>query len=151
MGVIFLSYCFAFYIGHIFIVEQVRDSSGQDPYTSGDVLACFFGIIFGFFSLGMAAPNIKAVSEGQVAGKLAYDIIDRVPAVRNNDKAIKSFTNGKIRFENCHFTYSSRPDQKILEAFSATFQAGQTTALVGPSGSGKSTIVQMVERFYDPD
>lgn len=42
-------------------------------------MSCFFGIIFGIFSLGAASPNIKAVVEGRVAGKLAYEIIDRKP------------------------------------------------------------------------
>lgn len=48
------------------------------------------------------------------------------------------------------FYYPSRPDNQILKNFSATFEYGKTTAIVGPSGSGKSTIVQLIERFYDP-
>jgi ATP-binding cassette subfamily B (MDR/TAP) protein 1 len=39
----------------------------------------------------------------------------------------------------------------VLNNFSINFEAGKTTALVGSSGSGKSTIVQLIERFYDPE
>jgi len=57
---------------------------------------------------------------------------------------------GSIEFKNVTFYYPSRPDNQILRNFSAKFELGKTTAIVGPSGSGKSTIVQLIERFYDP-
>ena len=57
---------------------------------------------------------------------------------------------GHLEFKNVTFVYPSRPDQKILDDFTTTFELGKTTALVGPSGSGKSTVVQLLERFYDP-
>ena len=37
----------------------------------------------------------------------------------------------------------------MLDNFSAKFEKGKTTAIVGPSGSGKSTIITLIERFYD--
>ena len=58
---------------------------------------------------------------------------------------------GTIEFKNVTFRYPSRPEQKILDQFSCRFEQGKTTAIVGASGSGKSTIVQLLERFYDPE
>ena len=40
---------------------------------------------------------------------------------------------------------------KALDGVNLKFERGKVTALVGPSGSGKSTIVQLLERFYDPE
>lgn len=40
--------------------------------------------------------------------------------------------------------------RNTFERVTFSIKAGESTAIVGPSGSGKSTIVQLVERFYDP-
>lgn len=56
-------------------------------------MSCFFGVVFGVFALGMASPNIKAVVEGQVAGKLAYDIINRKPKIIIDDPTAKKINN----------------------------------------------------------
>lgn len=58
---------------------------------------------------------------------------------------------GELTFKNVRFRYPSRPDTTVFESLSLTIPAGKTVALVGTSGSGKSTIVQLIERFYDPD
>lgn len=56
-----------------------------------------------------------------------------------------------VVFDSVSFAYPSRADVTVLDNFSATFNAGKVTAIVGPSGSGKSTIVGLVERWYDVD
>jgi hypothetical protein len=85
---IFSYYAYAFLIGTILIENDKENSNSYrwgdtesitfcPLYNAGDIISCFFGVVFGVFSLGMATPNIKAVTEGRVAGKMAYDIIER--------------------------------------------------------------------------
>ena len=50
----------------------------------------------------------------------------------------------------CRFAYPSRSDVNVLKGLSMHVRPGQKFALVGSSGGGKSTIVNLIQRFYDP-
>ena len=54
---------------------------------------------------------------------------------------------GDVTFEHVKFGY--KPEQIVINDFSATVKAGQKVALVGPTGAGKSTMVKLLMRFYD--
>ena len=56
-------------------------------------MGCLFGIMCGMFALGGITSNIKCVLEGLVAGKLAYEIIDRIPLIKLDDPETRSIGN----------------------------------------------------------
>ncbi|WP_415182778.1 ABC transporter transmembrane domain-containing protein [Phaeovulum sp.] len=58
---------------------------------------------------------------------------------------------GAIAFENVTFHYPSRPHTSAMEGVSLNIEPGETVALVGPSGAGKTTVIQLIQRFWDPE
>ena len=58
---------------------------------------------------------------------------------------------GEINFSDVTFAYPTRADEAALSHVNLNIQPGETIALVGLSGAGKSTIIQLLQRFYDPD
>jgi ATP-binding cassette subfamily B protein len=65
-------------------------------------------------------------------------------------KPLHQPAEGRIRFEDVHFSYPSREGQMALNGVDFEISPGETVALVGPSGAGKTTILQLLLRFYDP-
>ena len=57
--------------------------------------------------------------------------------------------HGDFEMNHVHFTYPG--GTKALHDVSLRIPAGKTTALVGLSGAGKSTIVNLLDKFYQPD
>ncbi|MCH5596675.1 ABC transporter ATP-binding protein [Niabella ginsengisoli] len=54
-------------------------------------------------------------------------------------------------FEMKHVTFTYPNGTKALHDISLTIERGKTTALVGLSGAGKSTILNLLNKFYEPD
>ena len=98
-------------------------------------------------------PNIQALIKARVVGKEIFDVIDRVPEIKDHEKCTNDFEiKNHIIFKDLSFRYPTQPAhvRNVLDGMNFKIRAGETTAIVGPSGSGKSTIVQMIERFYSP-
>lgn len=62
--VIYSTYAYSFWIGSIFVEKEIWNQAVNRPYTGGDLLACFFGVIIGLFSLAQSTNHFKAVKEG---------------------------------------------------------------------------------------
>ncbi|WP_299668890.1 ABC transporter ATP-binding protein [uncultured Ruegeria sp.] len=81
--------------------------------------------------------------------QMLFNMLDE-PETLPEEANPKTLPDGprEVVFEDVTFGYRRR--DPILEAFSLTFEAGKTTALVGLSGGGKSTILNLALRLYDP-
>ncbi len=64
---------------------------------------------------------------------------------------VKGRLRGEIVFDAVSFRYPARPETSAMNGVSLVVRPGETVALVGPSGAGKTTVIQLIQRFYDPD
>ena len=57
---------------------------------------------------------------------------------------------GELRLEDVHFSHEQRSDA-VLRGVDLVIPAGLKVAISGASGVGKSTLIDLLQRFYDPD
>ncbi|CAK1551194.1 unnamed protein product [Leptosia nina] len=96
------------------------------------------------------APNFQ---KGIKAAGRVMAILDRESKITDPHKpAADNFRGtGEASLQNVSFRYPTRPLIQVLKGLNLEIENGKTIALVGASGCGKSTIIQLLERYYDPD
>ncbi|KAH9849517.1 P-loop containing nucleoside triphosphate hydrolase protein [Lenzites betulinus] len=116
------------------------------------------------FFVGLMSTTFSAIQAGNVfsfvpdissAKGAASDVIkllDSMPEIdaESPEGDVPKNVSGRIRFENVHFRYPTRPGVRVLRDLNLVVEPGTYVALVGASGCGKSTTIQLIERFYDP-
>lgn len=107
--------------------------------------------------LGMAIGPVQSLLGLYVALQRMTVSLGRVMELRGEEATIVSPVApkpmpmvGELRLENLHFSWPGRP-QPVLQGVQAVIPSGLKVALSGPSGVGKSTLIDLLQRFYDPD
>ena len=112
---------------------------------------CEFSTLFNR-ALGDATLCLSAFTDGRAAAHRLFKTIERKPKINSDVSAgmVLEDIKGDVDLKDVYFSYPSRPGQLIFNGLSLHVSSGKTMALVGESGSGKSTVINLVERFYDP-
>ena len=78
-----------------------------------------------------------------------FDILDAKDEKEPTGTYRPEQVKGEFEMRGVDFTYPN--GTKALHDINMTIKSGEITALVGLSGAGKSTIVNLLDKFYEPD
>lgn len=137
-----LSRACAFLVGGYWVVQ------GSWPLGSLIAFSTYLGMAIGPVQslLGLyVALQRMTVSLGRV-----MELRGEAPGVASPAQPKPMPSGGELRLDNLGFSHVGR-NQPVLHDISVTLPAGRKVALSGPSGGGKSTLIDLLQRFYDPD
>lgn len=78
-----------------------------------------------------------------------FDIVDSAEDIEPSGNYRPEKVEGRFELRGVDFTYPN--GNKALHSIDMDINPGQITALVGLSGAGKSTVVNLLDKFYEPD
>jgi len=89
------------------------------------------------------------INDAFIYAEAYFQIIEDDEEIEANGGYVVTEAEGTFEMRDVSFTYPN--GTKALHNVSLKIQKGKTTALVGLSGAGKSTILNLLNKFYEPD
>lgn len=114
----------------------------------------FFAFAFAFFQIIEPAKNFSTAFFNWKKGMAAVDRLNEVlqiPAEKIDYTHDQSLTfEDVLSLKNIDFAYPNSK-QRVLNGFNLTIYPNEIIGIKGPSGIGKSSIIQLLNRFYEPN
>ncbi len=98
----------------------------------------------------LVAANIQ-IQEGKVAFERMFEFAS-IPSEQSVNQITNTTLLKRINTLNIHnisFRFAGR--KEVLSNVTLTIKKGEIVALLGESGGGKSTLLQLLQRFYQPE
>jgi len=89
------------------------------------------------------------VNDALIYAEGFFDIMDSDHQVEQTGEYRPEKVFGKFELQNVGFTYPN--GTQALFDVNMTIQPNKITALVGLSGAGKSTVINLLDKFYEPN
>ncbi len=89
------------------------------------------------------------VNDAFIYAEAYFQILEADEEIEDTGKHIVHEAQGIFEMKHVDFTYPN--GTRALHDVSLKIEPGKTTALVGLSGAGKSTILNLLNKFYEPD
>jgi len=108
--------------------------------------------------MGMAVGPVQSLLGLYVAVQRMAVSLGRVMELKQEAVAVREADTprpmpqgpGELRLEGVHFAHDGRQGA-VLDGVHACVPGGLKVAISGASGVGKSTLIDLLQRFYDPD
>lgn len=122
----------------------------QDRMTLGDLTAFISYMRLFFQPLRELAQKYSIVQSAMASAERIFQLMDTKETLPvSSHPVIPLKIEGKIEFREVTFGYD--PQRPVVHDLSFQVSPGETLAVVGATGSGKTTLINLLERFYDPD
>jgi ATP-binding cassette subfamily B multidrug efflux pump len=122
----------------------------QEQLTLGALVAFISYIQMFFKPIRDISEKYNIMQSAMASTERIFQFMDYREYIPDPEKAlVPSRREGRLLFEHVSFSYDGK--ETVLHDISFELKPGETLAIVGPTGAGKSTIVNLIERFYDPD